>query len=130
MSYRDVIYLILILKRFYYDLLKFNFTLGLIYLTLQIRKVVHFFLHTLYLHFQSPCGPLGDAILDCKMCDQTSILLNNCQIFQHQVYVPCPYACPLIYRPVCGENGITYHNKCFLDGAKQQKEEGAVRFYT
>ena len=50
MSYRDVIYLILILKRFYYDLLKFNFTLGLISLTLQIRKVVHFFLHTLYIY--------------------------------------------------------------------------------
>uniref|UniRef100_A0A8C4WIH0 Kazal-like domain-containing protein n=2 Tax=Gopherus TaxID=38771 RepID=A0A8C4WIH0_9SAUR len=30
----------------------------------------------------------------------------------------CYFACPLIYRPVCGTNGITYSNKCNLCAAR------------
>ena len=48
MSYKGIIYIISILKRFYYDLLNSIFILGLTSLTLQSRKVVHFFLLTLY----------------------------------------------------------------------------------
>ena len=42
LSHRDVIYLILILRRFFYGSLKFNFTLELIFLVLERRKAVHF----------------------------------------------------------------------------------------
>ena len=43
LTYRDVQYLILILRRFYFDLLKCNLSVGVTVLKLQSCKVVHFF---------------------------------------------------------------------------------------
>ena len=57
LTYRDVQYLILILRRFYFDLVKYNLSLGVKVLKLQSCKVVHFFLYALYstTHFTAIC---------------------------------------------------------------------------
>ena len=70
MSYKGIIYLISILKRFYYDLLNSIFILGLISLTLQSRKVVHFF----FTH------PLPEILLQPASAYSVVMLISNLNV--------------------------------------------------
>jgi len=52
-----------------------------------------------------------------------------------QLYVVCKRKCPEIYKPVCGTDGITYDNQCYLNIAickskgkiKKEKDGGCGR---
>ena len=67
MDYRDVQYLILILRRFYYDLLKCVLSVGVTVLKPESRKVVYFFFTPSILNLEKsggasgPPGPPGSA---------------------------------------------------------------------
>lgn len=56
-----------------------------------------------------------NAYNDCRkgLKDDYTLCKNNCR--DHKNY------CLDIYEPVCGENGVTYPNDCFLDLTNQQK---------
>ena len=38
----------------------------------------------------------------------------------------CPEACPAVYNPVCGTNGIKYDNLCQLKYANCLDEDGEI----
>eukprot|EP00057_Strongylocentrotus_purpuratus_P023451 XP_011677925.1 PREDICTED: agrin [Strongylocentrotus purpuratus] len=49
---------------------------------------------------------------------------SECMIEGDRATCECPNACPLIYSPICGSDGVSYGNTCEMEAAscRQQKE--------
>ena len=81
LTYRDVQYLILILRRFYFDLLKCHLSVGVTVLKLQSCKVVHFF-------FVHPLGAKYSTLVVHTYISWRRLLSLCCSISQVWFNIP------------------------------------------
>ena len=75
----------------------------LIALLLLVFPFFLFFVLTLFHPDNSPC-----AVVTCQHYS-TCVLTNN-----GSAKCVCPEGCPFLYRPVCGSNGKSFFNRCYL----------------
>ncbi|XP_068792412.1 tomoregulin-1 isoform X1 [Struthio camelus] len=71
------------------------------------------------------CSELNVRELDVRLCDESSCKYGGvCEEEGDGLKCACQFQCHTNYIPVCGSNGDTYQNECFLRRAacKHQKE--------
>ncbi|NP_001090692.1 tomoregulin-2 [Xenopus tropicalis] len=71
------------------------------------------------------CSGFDDRENDLFLCDTNTCKFDGeCLRIGDSVTCDCQFKCPHDYIPVCGSNGVTFRNECYLRGAacKQQTE--------
>ncbi|KAM5152096.1 tomoregulin-2 isoform 1-T2 [Mantella aurantiaca] len=71
------------------------------------------------------CSGFDDRENDLFLCDTNTCKFDGeCLRIGDSVTCDCQFKCPHDYIPVCGSNGVTFRNECYLRGAacKQQSE--------
>ncbi|CAH2306591.1 tomoregulin-2 [Pelobates cultripes] len=71
------------------------------------------------------CSGFDDRENDLFLCDTNTCKFDGeCLRIGDTVTCDCQFKCPHDYTPVCGSNGVTFQNECYLRGAacKQQSE--------
>ncbi|KAM9305130.1 tomoregulin-2 [Gastrophryne carolinensis] len=71
------------------------------------------------------CSSFDDRENDLFLCDTNTCKFDGeCLRIGDSVTCDCQFKCPNDYIPVCGSNGVTFQNECYLRGAacKQQSE--------
>ncbi|OCT63939.1 transmembrane protein with EGF like and two follistatin like domains 2 L homeolog isoform X1 [Xenopus laevis] len=71
------------------------------------------------------CSGFDDKENDLFLCDTNTCKFDGeCLRIGDSVTCDCQFKCPHDYIPVCGSNGVTFRNECYLRGAacKQQSE--------